>query len=113
VQGHIVGQNEMALYSTLFETHDRASLDNFLQSTIGALRAQDRKRGSELTLTLLAYFDANQNARATAQRLNIHVNTVRQRLATIEELIGSWGQAARALELHMALRLWSLGEASG
>jgi len=36
------------------------------------------------------------------------VNTVRQRLATIEDLIGHWGQAARALEIHIAVRLWSL-----
>jgi DNA-binding PucR family transcriptional regulator len=40
--------------------------------------------------------------------MGIHVNTVRQRLATIEDLLGHWGNASRALELHIALRLWSL-----
>ncbi len=110
VQGKIVAQNEMALYSTLFESHDRASLDAFLEATIGTLTAHDQRRGSELTTTLLAYFDANQNAKAVALRLGIHVNTVRQRLATIEELLGHWGNATRALELHMALRLWHLCE---
>jgi DNA-binding PucR family transcriptional regulator len=58
---------------------------------------------------LLTYFDSNQNAKVTAQRLQIHVNTVRQRLATIEDLLGHWGSASRALEIHIALRLWSLG----
>ena len=43
VQGQIVGQNELALYSTLFETHDRTSLDNFLEATIGPLLAHDRE----------------------------------------------------------------------
>ena len=109
VQGDIVGQNELALYSALFETHDRTSLASFLEATIGPLLAQDRKRGTELAATLLTYFETHQNARATAQRLDIHVNTVRQRLATIEELLGHWGQASRALEIHIALRLWSLG----
>ncbi|MDH6590547.1 hypothetical protein M2165_000436 [Variovorax sp. TBS-050B] len=109
MRGSIVGQNEMALYSVLFETHDQGSLNAFLDATIGALLAHDRKRGSELTSTLLAYFDCNQNAKTTALRMNIHVNTVRQRLATIEELIGHWGSASRALEIHMALRLWSIG----
>jgi hypothetical protein len=33
---------------------------------------------------------------------------VRQRLATIETLLGHWGQASRALEIHIALRLWHL-----
>lgn len=109
VRGHVIGQNELALYSALFETHDRASLETFLEATIGALTSHDRKRGTELAATLLCYFDHHQNARTTAERLGIHVNTVRQRLATIEDLIGHWGQATRALELHIALRLWQLG----
>jgi hypothetical protein len=109
VQGHIVGQNELALYSTLFETHDQASLADYLEATVGAVLAHDRKRGTELAATLLSYFDCNQNAKTTAQKLGIHVNTVRQRLATIEDVLGHWGQASRALEIHIALRLWQLG----
>ncbi|MFG5407164.1 helix-turn-helix domain-containing protein [Piscinibacter sakaiensis] len=109
VQGHVVDQNELALYATLFETHDQSSLAQFLEATIGALLAHDRRRQSELAATLLCYFDHHQNAKTTAQRLDIHVNTVRQRLATIEDLLGHWGQASRVLEIHVALRLWHLG----
>lgn len=109
VQGHVVDQNELAMYSILFETHDPASLAQYLESTIGALLAHDRRRQSDLASTLLCYFDHGQNAKATAQRLNLHVNTVRQRLAAVEEVLGYWGQAARVLELHVALRLWHLG----
>jgi DNA-binding PucR family transcriptional regulator len=109
----IVAQNEMALYSVLFETHDQSSLVSFLDATIGPVMSHDSKRGSELTFTLLSYFDSNQNAKTTASRMGIHVNTVRQRLASVEELLGHWGSASRALEIHMALRLWSLGMAEG
>lgn len=108
VHGHVIGQNELALYSTLFETHDQASLSAFLDATIGPLLAHDRKRTSELASTLLAYFDSHQNSKLTAQRLQIHVNTVRQRLATIEDLLGPRADASRVLELHIALRLWRL-----
>jgi DNA-binding PucR family transcriptional regulator len=108
VQGHVVEQNELEMYSTLFETHDRASLVHYLDATIGALTAHDRRRQSELAHTLLCYFDNGQNAKVTAQQLDIHVNTVRQRLATIEELLGYWGHASRVLEIHVALRLWNL-----
>jgi hypothetical protein len=104
----IVAQHEMALYSVLFETHDRASLDAFLESAIGPLTAHDGKRGTALAPTLLAYFDNHANAKATAARLGLHVNTVRQRLASAEDLLGHWGSASRALEIHMALRLWSV-----
>jgi DNA-binding PucR family transcriptional regulator len=112
IRGDIVGQNEMALYSVLFETHDQASLNIFLDSAIGPLLAHDRRRGSELTSTLLSYFDNNQNAKTTAARMGIHVNTVRQRLANVEEMLGHWGSASKALEIHVALRLWSLGASS-
>lgn len=113
VQGQVVAQNEMALYSTLFETHDQASLDAFLQATIGSVLAHDERRGSDLAGTLLCYFDQHQSAKLVAQRLGIHVNTVRQRLATIEDLLGHWGNASRALEIHMALRLWHLAGRGG
>jgi len=108
VRGQLIGQNELALYSTLFETHDLNSLQQFLEASIGPLLSYDRKRNTELATTLLNYFDCNQNAKVTAQRLDVHVNTVRQRLASIENLLGHWGHASRALEIHIALRLWSL-----
>jgi sugar diacid utilization regulator/GAF domain-containing protein len=108
VQAQIVGQDELAIYSTLFETHDQTSLANFVEAKIGPLISHDRKRSSDLAATLLVYFQCNQNAKTTAQRLAIHVNTMRQRLATIEHLLGDWGQAWRALEIQLAVRLWSL-----
>lgn len=110
VLGEIVDQNEMALYAVLFESHDQKSLQAYLDSRIGPLIAYDSKRNSELTHTLLSYFDNNQNAKSTAIRLGIHVNTLRQRLANIEEMLGFWGNPSRALEIHVALRLWSLSE---
>ncbi|WP_243656784.1 helix-turn-helix domain-containing protein [Paucimonas lemoignei] len=106
--GKIIEQAELALYSVLFETHDQASLKAFQDNTIGALVSYDRKRSSDLTSTLFCYFDSNQNASVAAKRMNIHVNTMRQRLASIEEIIGHWGNATRSLEIHMALRLWNL-----
>jgi len=108
VRSKVVGQNEMALYSVLFETQDGSSLEAFLDSTIGPLIAIDEKKGSSLTSTLLCYFEKNQNARETASALGIHVNTVRQRLAAAEGILGAWNKAVRAQEVYMALRLWML-----
>lgn len=108
LQEQFISQNELALYSTLFETHDAGSLEQFLDASIGPLIQHDRKRQTALAATLLCFFDCNQNARTTAQRLGIHVNTVRQRLAAIEGLLGHLGQPTRALEIHVALRLWNL-----
>ncbi len=104
----IVQQSELALYSVLFETQDGSSLEAFLESSIGCLLAHDQKRGSALAATLLCYFDCNRNSRLVAKRLNIHVNTVRQRLALIEEMLGHLGNPTRMLEIHVALRLWGM-----
>lgn len=112
VRGRILGEHEIAIYTTLFETHDQAGLDDFLHAAIGTLLAHDAKRGTQLAATLLAFFDGQQNARVVADRVGVHVNTVRQRLATIESLIGPWDDASRALELHVALRLWGLRDPS-
>ncbi|OWT80310.1 MULTISPECIES: helix-turn-helix domain-containing protein [unclassified Achromobacter] len=110
MRGRIVAQNEMAVYSILFETQDGASLAQFLDAAIGPLVEHDRKRGTELATTLLAYLDNRQNASVTATHLGIHVNTMRQRLASVGLLIGAaWNDTHRALEIHLALRLWSLG----
>lgn len=106
----ILNQHEMSLYSVLFETQDEASINAFLESALGPLLAHDRKKNADLAKTLLCYFDANRSPRLVAKRLNIHVNTVRQRLANIETLLGRLSNPTRALELHMALRLWTLSQ---
>jgi len=110
MRGRIVAQSEMAVYSVLFESENGASLTQFLATTIGAVVDHDRKRGTALALTLLAFFDNRQNASVTAMQLGIHVNTMRQRLNTVSTLIGmDWNETHRALEVHIALRLWRLG----
>ncbi|CAM3528349.1 GAF domain-containing protein [Bordetella sputigena] len=109
MRGRVVGQHELALYSALFESQDRAGVRAFLDGAIGPIIEHDRRRGTDLAATLLAYFDNHQNATTTAGALDLHVNTVRQRLATVEALIADWRDAARALEIHVALRLWHIG----
>ncbi|WP_206501944.1 helix-turn-helix domain-containing protein [Flaviflexus ciconiae] len=48
--------------------------------------------------------------KATATRLKVHENTVRQRLARVAELIGSDWQEARFLDVQLGLRIWSLSQ---
>ncbi|MFC7515802.1 helix-turn-helix domain-containing protein [Herbaspirillum sp. GCM10030257] len=108
VSGKVIDQNHMALYSVLFESHDQESLKSFINACIGPVISYDIKRGTQVAETLLNYLDNNQNARLTAAGLKIHVNTVRQRLANVDELLGHWSSPNRALEIHIALRLWSM-----
>ena len=66
----------------------------------------DTAAGGALTSTLLAYAAANLNAKVTAQRLYIHVNTAHHRLARIEERTGcDLRDLADVQELLIAIRL--------
>jgi sugar diacid utilization regulator len=69
---------------------------------------EDAATGGALIDTLVAYADANLNAKVAAQRLFIHVNTAHHRLARIEEKTGcDLRDLADVQELLIAIRLAS------
>jgi sugar diacid utilization regulator len=106
--GTIASEAELRPYAIAFERLTREEIAAFLAATIGALLQADRKRGSALAETLLAYLDHEHNARRTADALGIHVNTLRQRFEQIDDILGDWRDGTRALDVHLALRLWQL-----
>jgi hypothetical protein len=68
--------------------------------------AEDLAAGSTLTETLLAYAEANLNAKAAAQRLYVHVNTAHHRLSRIQEKTGcDLRDLGDVQELLIAIRL--------
>lgn len=107
-QGEIVAESSLAMYGLLFEQRQAGEVAAFIEHTAGPLLAHDAKRKSELAPTLLAYLESAYNAKLTADSLGIHINTLRQRLESIDSLLGDWRSGGRALELHMALRVHKL-----
>ena len=78
----------------------------FIDGTIGALIAYDARRSSDLEHTLLTFLDRGSSSVAAAKPLHVHVNTVKQRLERISEILGpDWREPQRLLEIHLALRL--------
>jgi hypothetical protein len=66
----------------------------------------DRAHGGALTRTLLAYAEADLNAKATAEELLIHVNTAHHRLGRIEERTGrDLRKLYDVIELLIAVRI--------
>jgi GAF domain-containing protein len=106
--GTIASEAELRPFAIAFERLTREEISAFLAATIGKLLRADRKRGSALALTLLTYLDHEHNARRTAATLGIHVNTLRQRFEQIDDVLGDWRSGTRALDVHLALRLWHL-----
>ena len=111
--GTIASEAQLRAYALAFERLGSEEINAFFEATIGKLLDADRHRGSALATTLLAYLDHEHNARHTAAALGIHVNTLRQRFEQIDRLLGDWRSGTRALDLHLALRLWQLRGTSG
>jgi sugar diacid utilization regulator len=104
----LVAEATLSMYALLFEQAQVADVSGFIEATVGPLAAYDSRRNTDLAGTLLAFLEHAQNAKATADDLQIHVNTLRQRLDTVDSLLDGWRQGGRALELHVALRLHML-----
>jgi DNA-binding PucR family transcriptional regulator len=68
--------------------------------------ADDRAHGSQLIDTLLAYAEADLNAKAAAEQLLIHVNTAHYRLGRIAEKTGcDLRRLPDVIDLLIAVRL--------
>lgn len=97
---------ELGIYNALLAQASAGDVQRFITAQLGPLLAHDRARGSDLVGTLDTYLSSARNHRQTCRTLNIHANTLYQRLDRITELLGeAWKGQDRAFELQFALRL--------
>jgi DNA-binding PucR family transcriptional regulator len=85
---------------------DESSAREFVADTLSEINGDDA-RSVRLRTTLLAYFQREQNAAATAAALGLHEDTVRRQLSDIEARTNTRVNQRRA-ELETALRLREL-----
>jgi purine catabolism regulator len=106
--GEVVVFERMGLDRLLASVSD-IELSAFRDTMIEPLVAYDRLHRSNLVDTLEAYV-ATRNAAEAARRLYVHYNTVRGRLARIEELIGPFlGDTDRLTGLALAIHIHRRG----
>jgi hypothetical protein len=100
-----VDHSQVNLFAKLFEVGDASRIGRYLVEILSPIDEYDPDQKRHLKKTLLCYIDNQYNIARTAERLGVHVNTVRQRLDTLRDITGGWEDPISALELHMALRL--------
>lgn len=84
-------------------------VDAFVAGTVGPVLEYDARRGTDLLVTLDAWFAAGGRRAETARRLHVHPHTVAQRLERLDRLLGEgWREPARTLDLRLAVLLWRL-----
>jgi hypothetical protein len=105
---------EFGIYSMLFTAGSAKTLDHFVATQIGALIDYDERHGTRLVRTAQTYLEVSSSPSATAATLGIHANTVSQRIARIDRMLGpGWRESPRRLDVHMALRLNGLRGSTG
>ena len=81
-------------------------LKGFVDGLLGPVISYDSVRGTELVATLEAFLDEGCNLQATADRLFVHVNTLKYRLSRVERLVGiNLQDPETRFNLGLALRI--------
>ena len=84
---------------------------SFVRESIGAIAEHDRENGTPYLETLSAYLEEGCRSQACADRLGLHVTTLRYRLSRIQELFGIDVETAeRRFSVELALRLYGVIE---
>lgn len=100
-----MSERDVTLFARLFEGADPVRVASFVRETLAPIEAREARARSQLKATLLCFFDCQFGINRTAEKLGIHVNTLRQRLEILRDVTGGWDNPVAALELHVALRL--------
>jgi GAF domain-containing protein len=109
--GDSAGAEELGFFGLL--VGEGRDVRSFVDATLAPVLEYDARRGTELVATLQAYFEAGASPARAAEALQVHVNTVTQRLDRVSRLIGKeWSSPERALEVQLALRLHRLTDTS-
>jgi GAF domain-containing protein/sugar diacid utilization regulator len=100
---------ELGIFGHMLGRAGDGELLGFIDRMLGAVKAYDTSRGAELLASLRVFLDESGHLANTARRLGIHINTLYQRLARLDEILGAgWRDSDRRLELHVAVRLDAL-----
>ncbi|WP_429427312.1 helix-turn-helix domain-containing protein [Nocardia sp. GAS34] len=98
--------DELGIYHILLSHTGRQQLQAQLEESLGAILKEQERRKIPLLATIRAFLDHGGRATPAAKELGIHVNTLHQRLAIIDRLLGpTWREAPRSLDLHLLLRV--------
>jgi PucR family transcriptional regulator, purine catabolism regulatory protein len=89
----------------LHALRESPELRTFYEQTLGPLVEYDRRTGQNLLETLEAYFACHGNLSQTAQRLQLHRNSLLYRIGRIQEIGGVALEDPEArLSLQVALK---------
>lgn len=104
--GQVFECEKLGLYALLHEFREDPAAKLFIEKVLGPVLRYDQKNNADLLKTLSVYLETGNNLRRTAKGTYLHINTVRYRLARIEELTGrNLRNAQDCFEFKLALAI--------
>ncbi|WP_449240624.1 PucR family transcriptional regulator [Desulfoscipio gibsoniae] len=105
--------DELGIYGILYDICNNkeigGQLNNFYEQKIGKLIDYDQQHNTELYNTLIAYVDNNCNNSLTAEKLFIHVNSLRYRINKIEKILkADLSKLECMAEILLALKIYKM-----
>lgn len=101
-----IKDERLGILSLLSMLPEDNSVSQYRDKLLGPLQRYDEDTHSNLMETLQAYLDTKCNAKATAEKMYIHYNTIAYRLDKIRNLIGmDIDDAETRLQLQIAFKL--------
>jgi purine catabolism regulator len=84
----VIGYKSLGVLRILLQIENPQVLQEYVDEILGPLLAYDRDKKGRLVSTLKAFVQSNFNCHQTAQRLFIHLNTLKYRLQRIRDVSG-------------------------
>ncbi|HBW38485.1 CdaR family transcriptional regulator [Desulfosporosinus sp. BICA1-9] len=104
-QDEITYYDELGILALLYRIGEQ-ELKTFCFHTLRPLLNHDKEQDGQLMETLRTYFRCNGDLTITAQKLYIHVNTLRYRLKKVQDLLGmNLTKLSVQFNLDIALRI--------
>jgi DNA-binding PucR family transcriptional regulator len=109
----LVRQGDFGPSALLLSAFDGILVHAFVEDTLGPLQRHEAEQGGALLETATAFIDEACRFQAAADRLGVHVSTLRYRLRRLDELFGlNIEEAETRFRISLAVRLRAIGTAS-
>jgi DNA-binding PucR family transcriptional regulator len=102
--GELARADDLGVFAVLLSHTGRRELADQVRRELGRVLAEEEVRQVPLVDTLRTYLEHGRRPTSTATALGVHVNTLYQRLATLDRLLGD-GWQKRAFDLQVLLVL--------
>ena len=109
--GNIVDFDSLGVYKvmSIVSEQDLYIKKEFVKEKLSPIVEYDRANKTDIVLTIKTFFECGSNLRQTAKKLNVHYNTISNRLKIVEDTTGtSLSDIESALELNLAIKLMGL-----